>query len=307
MKKVCNNIYKESLTKELIDTNAIKIETEKLNNALSIDNKPAEVKISTMTITCKFNTEFMCGNIARYIYLSNDEIQEVRHGVTTDLNTNRSILPIKKKIGKKKKSKKIFFNQVSLSICIPSKDKNINVKIFSNGAVQMTGCKIVQNAIDVIIILIKKFSETKGLYNKTTKSIVDKPFVKDLEEFKFNKIKKFKIQMINSNFGFPAKIDRIKLYKQAKFDELKCEYEPMKHACVNIKYSHPDRDVSIFVFEKGSIIITGAQNCSHILDAYNFINKYLLTNYLKIVKNDAVINSNIKNFMDNKKKEIEKN
>jgi TATA-box binding protein (TBP) (component of TFIID and TFIIIB) len=63
--------------------------------------------------------------------------------------------------------------------------------------------------------------------------------------------------------------------------------EPSVHACVNIKYNYKNIDtISIFVFEKGSIIITGAKNRDHLFQSYKFISKFLYENYGNIVKND---------------------
>ena len=59
-------------------------------------------------------------------------------------------------------------------------------------------------------------------------------------------------------------------------------YDPIRHACVNIKLNHPTmKTITIFVFESGSIIIL-ARSCRQIRDAYNFINVFLLTNYFNI-------------------------
>ena len=90
--------------------------------------------------------------------------------------------------------------------------------------------------------------------------------------------------MINSNFVLPFKIDRPKLYNLLFKEKYECFYDPIKHACVRVRYQHPLKLVSIFIFEKGNIIITGAQSCEQIKDAYTFIYKYLLINYKNIIK-----------------------
>ena len=109
------------------------------------------------------------------------------------------------------------------------------------------------------------------------------------------------------NFG----IDRDKLYKKLKEDisqkkfngkfTIDPKYDPNRHACVNIQLFilNPElnitvKSVSIFVFEKGSIIITGAKNFKQVMSAYNFINTYLLSNYFNISSNDDLINEAIK-------------
>ena len=71
--------------------------------------------------------------------------------------------------------------------------------------------------------------------------------------------------------------------------DITASFEPCTHACVNIKYIYKqktqfEKKISIFVFESGSIIITGANNTEHILEGYKFIN-----NILKEYKNDIIL------------------
>ncbi len=180
------------------------------------------------------------------------------------------------------------------------KNKPINVKIFSNGAIQMTGCKTIDNALDVLIIILEEFKNIRAIVNYKEHKIVEKPYASDLNILKLKNVKKFKIAMINSNFKLPFKIDRRKLYNLMMSHGYDCVYDPNKHAPVNIKYDHIDKPISIFVFEKGPVIITGARNCGQILESYNFINKYLLTNIKGIIKNDALENSKITKIFSNK-------
>ena len=46
--------------------------------------------------------------------------------------------------------------------------------------------------------------------------------------------------------------------------------------------------MSIFIFEKGNIIITGARNYHHIVDSYNYVNGILLEHTDDIIKKDDV-------------------
>ena len=85
-----------------IDKLNIKI---KAMNELNINKLPDDVTISTMTIVCKINTKFNCGNIARYIDLKTDNIVSVIHGKNGDPETNRAIIINKNNIGKIKKKK----------------------------------------------------------------------------------------------------------------------------------------------------------------------------------------------------------
>ena len=105
-----------------------------------------------------------------------------------------------------------------------------------------------------------------------------------------------KIRMINSNFNVDYHIDRRKLAKilqthhdhdsiDDEFGYIQFKYSPTGgHSCVNIKHRYDENNrPSIFVFQTGSIIITGAKNYSQIISAYKFINK-LLERYYSLVQ-----------------------
>lgn len=291
MKKLIINTSNNINGVEKIKTKAIR--------ELELRKLPDDVTISTMTFVCKIDTVFFCGNIARYIDLKYDAILSVTHGKDGDVRTNRSIIAKKTSNGKKKKKKNVFYNQVSMYVDVKAKRKKpVNIKLFSNGAIQMTGCKTVDNAMETLSKVLPELKKVRAVVDYKNFKVVEKPFASNLDTLELKNVKNVRIAMINSNFKIPFKIDRGKLYNLLLAENYECLYDPVKHACVNIKYDHPDKTISVFVFEKGSIIITGARNCAQILDAYNFINRYLLRNHKHIVKNDALTNSNIIKYLD---------
>jgi len=129
--------------------------------------------------------------------------------------------------------------------------------------------------------------------------VILKPFASNLDNLSVDKIQDFKICMINSDFDIGFKVDRIALRDVLieKNVEVKCDLD--HHACVDIKYYYQGRKrVSIFVFEKGSIVITGANSCNQILHAYNFITQTMYNNYHKIKSIDHIINrGDIRKFL----------
>lgn len=184
-------------------------------------------------------------------------------------------------------------------VMVSGKKKNpVNIKLFTNGAMQMTGCKTVRNATEALVRVFTELKKVKAIIDYSEMKIVDKPFVVDNKLLELKHVKDLKVVMINSNFKIPFKVDRAKLYNLMLSENYDCLYDPVKHACVNVKHEHPSKTISVFVFEKGSIIITGARNCSQIADAYEFIYKYLLKNLHSIIKNDNLTNSNINKFFD---------
>lgn len=147
----------------------------------------------------------------------------------------------------------------------------------------MTGCKNNNHILGALHMLCHQISKTRLLYYKN--KIILKNFCDNILEIDINKIIKFEIRMINSNFNTEFIINRSMLYKLLLADKYNCSFEPCTHAGVKIKYNYKNNHtVSIFVFENGPIIITGAKNKNHIIAAYKFIIKYLYDHYYEIAK-----------------------
>lgn len=223
-------------------------------NYLHMNRLPDNVKISTISSTCKIDTKFDAANIFDTLIVDDINIDKMKYG--NKLKLSDGIYELKSK----PKKRVHFFNQITVVIILESLRK-INVKLFKNGAIQMTGCKNVDDyniLFNKILYILKK--------NRTDENnlleLKDKYIISD-----------FKINMINSNFNVNFNINRDKLYNYLLKKNVKCRYEPCNHACVNIKIpSNIDtNEISIFVFEKGSIIITGAKSGDHILEAHNYI------------------------------------
>lgn len=265
----------------------------KILDALVIKKLPDDVFISTITVCCEIDLQFNVENIARFIELKNNSIINICYGKEGDPTTNRSLVQKKKKkknLKANKKQKREFQNQISLDVMIASKPiKPINIKLFKNGSIQMTGCKSVENVVDVLEKIFTELHTVKGVIYKNHEiyEVVEKPFVNDVNKLMLDNIKNITIGMINSNFKYPNKIDRLKLFNLLSSEDIDCRYDPSIHAPVNIKFNCVDKSISILVFEKGSILITGAKNCNHIEQGYNYINKYLLTNHKKIMKSQV--------------------
>jgi TATA-box binding protein (TBP) (component of TFIID and TFIIIB) len=265
--------------------NQLNLTKNKILFADDFINLPKDIQISTMTVTCKINTIFNIQNIAKYTELKRTGIVSVKHG-----KNNRSLMMIKrinKNRNNNKNQKKAFYNQVSLQV-ITENDKTLNIKLFLNGSIQITGCKSIEGITEAIQTVFNELKTTKAIIDFKLNTIVEKPFVTDSDKLYIDNLYDLKICMINSNFSIGFEIDRDKLFEEVVNDSIKCSYDPNIHACVNIKYEYLDKIISVFVFESGAIIITGAHNCDQITGAYNFINKYLLERYVNINKNNSL-------------------
>ena len=262
---------------------------------LSLEDLPSNMSISTISVTGKINCKMILENIDKYIRLSDDGILSVKYG--------GKIRSLEKRLkSRKKKDIRCFENQLTMEVRVNG-DKKINVKIFKNGSFQMTGCKSIKDCNTVLNRLICKLQNTyavieaDNVLNSDGNKIVDKCFMEDINKIEGIKVNGFKIDMINSNFRVPYLINREVLYNLLLSQKINCRYEPCIHACVNIKYpianAPNNKVVSIFVFQSGNIIITGARTRDQINSSYNYITEILNTHYDKIIKKDLI------NMLDN--------
>lgn len=258
-----------------------------------VNNLPVGVNISTMCATAKIKSsnsdipiELYIDNIEKYKRLNSNDIIRIKRSDVSD----RSFLTHKQKKKRKqsetpkKKQINYFYNQITLVIRINEgltndieKEPKINLKLFKNGSIQMSGCKSLYNINIVLNKLIKRLTETHTIKtddgNEYQITYLNNPNIT---------ISNFKIDMINSNYQVNMKIDRENLYSLLKKKSIKCSYEQCIRACVVVKYTPPnynvdEKQVSIYIFRKGNIIITGARDRDHIISAYNYINNILIT------------------------------
>lgn len=265
----------------------------KFTDFADVGELPEGLKVSTMTITCRFNVCFNITNIGRYISLSEKNIISIKYTPppVDGISSGTCIRTVEKhKIKKDKKDdkkKKNFYNQATVKINC-GENKPPNIKLFKNGSIQMTGCKSVRECVHALTTICRELNKVKVLYNGT--NFIKKPFITDFDGnstvMKVRDVLNLKVNMINSNFKIGFTVDREKLYIALLKQAIDCRYEPCAHACVNIKHVCNNEIISIFVFESGSIIITGAKNKEHIMSAYRFIVIKLYESFYDVVKHD---------------------
>jgi len=256
-------------------------------------NFPQDIFISTITLTCKIPVIFDTMLIASKIQLNLDFIQYVSYGNNGEIC--RTLINInKRKHRKTKTKKKNFYNQVTMIIKVNDNDR-ISVKLFKNGSIQITGCKLISSIIWSLDKLFKIL--VCPIIDENTKKIY---FVTPYIFLDIKNIYDFKIALINSNFDIGFKINREHLYECLHNDKYDCTFDSARYAGVIIKYVNSINDIqkkvivdkkskynkkqvtSIFVFDKGSIIITGSRCYRNTIESYKFINTYLINNYEKI-------------------------
>jgi TATA-box binding protein (TBP) (component of TFIID and TFIIIB) len=257
----------------------------------NMDILPANLSICTMTSACHLGTKFKVDNIYKYIQLEPNYIVAVKSpkGI-------RCIDGIKERFkSTNKNSKKVFSNQYTIIIQI-GETRFLNVKLFKNGSIQMTGCKEISDANIAVNKLIKKLGEK--LFVKNEDILSEITFIDEPENFKMSN---FKIDMIVSNFGVNYLINKESL-NQLLTEKNILSRLSVQHSCVNIKHKilseKDDVFISIFVFQTGNIIITGGKKAEYVKDAYNFIVGFLSQNKQKIMKKDISKLLNAEDFKE---------
>lgn len=183
---------------------------------------------------------------------------------------------------------KCFFNQGTIVIrrAIASGFKEVNIKLFGNGSVQMTGINSEEFAISTLELLVSEC-------NKLSETPFTKPPI----------INKMNIQMINSDFslGVPLQSEVIhqilrdryslfSIFEKTLYQGVDTKYyynttrpveaTPGVCACEQLCSGQGKGDapgeckrITISIFQTGNIIITGARHMHQINEAFEFINR----------------------------------
>ena len=249
------------------------------------------LRISTITALSGFNTNIDLKSLYDNIDIS-DKIRFIQWGVANIKGKNDKV---NKRPRKNKKKKNVFFNQITLHYFL---NKVINVKIFNNGKIQMTGLKEIEQGKEVV-------ESIKNIIKNINSKIKNDNKIIDNENFIINK---YEIVLINSDFNVGYIINRDILHRFIVNMNIYSSYEPIIYPGVNIKYFYNTcynngicqcsklctgkgnsngngncKRITIAVFKSGSIIITGANSINQLLKSYNFINNLMITNKEKFI------------------------
>ena len=225
---------------------------------------PTKPIIATMTLISQIDSNIDLVNFSKYLNLSQDGITYVKYNKNNNL-IERSIEKISN-MKKRKKPKKYFYNQCT--VLINTGTKTVNLKLFLNGKIQMTGCKSLQDAQIALRVLSEELKKEK--YILVDSKLVQKEIINNIN-FKINEPN---IELINSVFQTGINIDRDKLH-QILVNEynIQATYQPVIYVGINSKFiAKSGTKVSILIFQTGKIIITAAKTLQDIEDSYEFIN-----------------------------------
>lgn len=246
------------------------------SNKHELKFKPSIPKIATITLITSINTSvnlYNCSKVMKEL-VSSDKIISIKYAkgnilISKSVTNNKS--------AKTKPSKKNFYNQCTIIIKCKNENK-INLKLFLNGKIQMTGCKDLNNAYEVLDILSE---ELKKKWFSINEGKLKRLEIIDNYEFTHDKLN---IQLINQVYDVGFNINRDVLHKLFIEEyNIQSIYQPIIYVGVNSKINVSSGIlVSVLIFKTGKIIITAGKTEQDIWDAYKFINKILYDNYDKI-------------------------
>jgi len=282
--------------------------------------KPTEYKIATQS--AKYSLSHTI-NLKELINILKDNMTE-SYFIKGIIYKNNIYGDVDKKVNLKtqennNRKNKMFDNQATLIIWSTYSQKNINLKLFINGSGSMTGCKHIK---DGDYILDKLINEINKYGNQLI--ITETEIESNIDETKNNitptiKLSNYAITMMKSDFELKVRINRTEL-RNILLEEYKllAVFDPTIYPGVKICYMWNQKNdfndgvchcnvkcrtrskkksgigegecitVTIIVFEKGKVVITGARNDKHISDSYNFINKIVDIHKNKIVVNNII-------------------
>lgn len=260
------------------------------------------LRISTMTTTCQMGSKIIIDNLFKdvktipYWYLGEGILKMEYKGETKGICRNDIML-------RRKRVKKTFFNQSSLVIRLRIENntwKEVNIKLFSNGGVQMTGIPDDRTGRAAIEWLAK---EIETNYPSTFPAP--------------RNVHRYETQLVNSDYSIGVPIRREKLHKIfVETYGLFSTFESTIYQGVNTKYYFNKarkegppgiclcpqpcegtgsgeaigdcKRITISPFQTGRVIITGARSIEQIEEAYHFMNQIFKKHATEIIRVSVV-------------------
>jgi TATA-box binding protein (TBP) (component of TFIID and TFIIIB) len=264
------------------------------------------LRISTITTTAQLGTKIQLDALFNQIRIL--AYWDLNDGVLKmEFNGQVKGTSFKDIMLKPKESKTSFFNQATLVVrreVTPLNWKEINVKLFRNGGVQMTGVRSIQMASETLYWLIPYLTSICT----ATPIFTSAP-----------SIHKEQVQLVNTDFSIGAKVRRDSLHRilTDKY-RLNSSYESAIYQGVKTKYFYNAerpagapfgicsceklckgtgdgakigacKKITISPFQTGQVIITGARTMEQINEAYDFIKGVFRDNAGEILRKVYVL------------------
>ena len=193
------------------------------------------------------------------------------------------------------KKRSAFYNCFVLILRIKLNDtfKEIHVKVFNTGKLEIPGIKEDSTLIMTLDLLIKNLK----LYSNTPTIEYD--------------LSKSETVLINSNFNCGYYLDRDKLLEILKNKyNIDCIYDSCQYPGIQCKYYLLDEktnkkySISFMIFRTGSVLIVGRCEEITLYEVYNKIKKILEDEYYEISANYIETDKKLEKHKNPKKKQI---
>jgi TATA-box binding protein (TBP) (component of TFIID and TFIIIB) len=274
--------------------------------------KPTSLRISTKVITANMGTTMnakqLFDNISQVLvplWWPGEGILKMEHEKSVVGFASRDAF------SKRGVSDKTFFNQSTIVLRKATNTqhtqfKEVNVKLFGNGGIQMTGIPAEEFAKETLQWMLDELCKVQS----SEQIFAEKPI-----------LQKFKVQLINSDYQVAYPINRTSLHHiLSRTYGLFSTFESTIYQGVNTKYyyndQHPDKmrpgiclctkrcrgqgtgsgpgeckRITMSVFQTGKIIITGGRYLFQLEEAYNFLNEVLQTHADEVLKLPATVST----------------
>lgn len=280
----------------------------------------ADMKVATRTLICKIGTYINIERVIEKVKLEKGKIEKVKFGNKKDVEEKKVGTDSTKAFRKNKKTKKHFYNQVTLVIKpFPERETGVNTKISENGSIQMTGPKTIEEGHQTIRkmleylhsyddqIFYKKIKPLKSDISsvdtdetKDTKLTDDSSGEYTLEYFTKEQLDSIPIistncELIIVSFQLPFlihlnkfnnflkdKYNLLSIFGTSSYPGINTKFtynldcNAKEHTKKKKRYLCDCRDMSIFTFRTGKVIITGFEKIEKI--------EKIFEQYLEIVK-----------------------
>jgi TATA-box binding protein (TBP) (component of TFIID and TFIIIB) len=265
--------------------------------------KPSALRVSTKVITAHVGTTMdlgllfqNCKAILIPLWYPGEGLLKMEH--------EKEVIGLcaRDAFSKRRISDKTFFNQSTIVVRKATnlqklQFKEVNIKLFANGGVQMTGVPAEDFAKETLEWLLQELLKVPANF------FGERPV-----------LDKFKVQLINSDYSIAHQVRRDVLHNiLTRQYGLFSTFEGTIYQGVNTKYyyndTHPDptrpgiclcskrcrgqgsgsgpgqcKRITMSIFQTGNIIITGARYFYQIEEAYNFLNKVLQTHAMDVLR-----------------------
>lgn len=265
--------------------------------------EPSNLRISTMVATANFSTQIDLICLFQQIHMKLIPLGYPGEGILKMEHRDKMVgTSSKDAFTNRKISNKTFFNQSTIIMRRALETgpgfKEVNIKIFANGGIQMTGIPSITMAQASLQSLIQDI-----------KALPTNPFKGEPV------ISKFAVQLVNSDYTirFPVKRDDLHTLLTREYS-LFSTNESTIYQGVNTKYYFNKKNahlepkgvchckdtictgqgngeeygqckrVTLSVFQTGKIIITGARHMDQIMEVYYYFNDILMKHAKEILR-----------------------